>query len=256
MSEAKGQSQKPSCKAGDTINGQEIILRLGAELGSPDDQHNMGIWLRDGLDVRQDPEEAVTWFERAANRGHSEAQLSLGACYDLGNGIAMDKAMAVHWYNKAAAQNNPGAIHNLALMHAEGEVPESRRDINKAIDLYLQSAALGHLPAQFNLAMIYDEGAPPEIPQNAREAIKWYQIAAEQGDTDAMFNLGVIFEGEKGIMRDEIQAHMWYTLAADHGDPDAPSEIQALEQSMAEEARIEARSRAVEWSSRRSRANE
>ena len=42
-------------------------------------------------------EEAVVWFRKAAEQGHARAQCHLGACYELGNGIAQDYAEAVQW---------------------------------------------------------------------------------------------------------------------------------------------------------------
>ncbi len=48
----------------------------------------------------------------AAESGDAEAQLSLGYCYDTGDGVKKSYKKAVFWYTKAAEQGNVDAQYN------------------------------------------------------------------------------------------------------------------------------------------------
>lgn len=126
-----------------------------------------------GLNVRPDQKEAVRWFTRAAEKGHSGAQNSLGSLYQAGEGVARDYAEALRWYELAARQN-----HSTALM---------------------------------NLGYMYDEGLG--VPEDNRRAIEFYTQAAENGKIGAALNMGLMFEkGEQGVERDPVRAFMWFDL--------------------------------------------
>jgi TPR repeat protein len=69
--------------------------------------------LEDGNDalVRGDYALAVKWYHLAANQGHAEAQVRLGALYALGEGVVpQDYVLAHMWSNLAAAQGDADAI--------------------------------------------------------------------------------------------------------------------------------------------------
>ena len=64
----------------------------------------MGICYFGGEGVREDKEEAVKWFRKAAEQGIAEAQFQLGNCYFNGEGVREDKTEALKWFRKAAEQ--------------------------------------------------------------------------------------------------------------------------------------------------------
>ena len=54
---------------------------------------------------------ALVFYRKAADLGHVEAQVQLGACYEWGClGVSIDYPTALSWYRKAAAQGNAHAI--------------------------------------------------------------------------------------------------------------------------------------------------
>ncbi|MBR4833377.1 MAG: sel1 repeat family protein [Thermoguttaceae bacterium] len=55
-----------------------------------------------GAGVPRDFEEAVRWFQRAAEAGNVEAMCNLGNRYYKGTGIPLDLSKAVYWYRCAA----------------------------------------------------------------------------------------------------------------------------------------------------------
>ena len=62
-----------------------------------------------GSPVTLDYEKAVSWFRKAADKGHSGAQYLLGVCYENGLGVKRDVKQAEYWYRKAAEQDDPAA---------------------------------------------------------------------------------------------------------------------------------------------------
>jgi TPR repeat protein len=50
----------------------------------------------------------------AAEADHARAQYTLGKMHNEGKGVALDRANAVHWWQKAAAQNHAQAQFSLS----------------------------------------------------------------------------------------------------------------------------------------------
>ena len=59
-----------------------------------------------GQGVRQDDKTALRWFRLAAEQGHAEAQLVLGAMYYGGYGVSQDYITAHMWANIAAVNGS------------------------------------------------------------------------------------------------------------------------------------------------------
>ncbi len=98
-------------------------------------------WLRDAVAYRSD--DPVFWYnlaiayERvgnhegsanayltAAGHGNAAAQYMVGSLYmNGGDGFPKDRRLAVAWYRKAAAQNNPEALNDLAWEYATSSDP-------------------------------------------------------------------------------------------------------------------------------------
>jgi len=75
-----------------------------------------------GLKAYLDGDPATAWFFwlGPAERGHRDAQFSLGHLYRTGEGVPADPALAGQWFSRAAEQGDPHAMLNLALMHEQG----------------------------------------------------------------------------------------------------------------------------------------
>jgi len=68
----------------------------------------------DGVD--SDIEQALEWYEKAADQGLPEAQTALGDLYAAGHGVAPDRDAARVWFEKAAAQGFAAAAAKLAAL--------------------------------------------------------------------------------------------------------------------------------------------
>ena len=95
-----------------------------------------------GKGVAIDYQRAMAAYKVGAEAGNALSQHQLGMMYYRGRGgVGVDFKEARAWLEKAAAQDDPAAVGQLASMHVEGEgVTSSWR---RARELYQRSIALG-----------------------------------------------------------------------------------------------------------------
>jgi hypothetical protein len=70
--------------------------------------------------------EAVKWYSKAALQGNTEAQLNLGICYTLGEGVSKNYILAYKWMLLARVKSTKG-ISNLNYIE-ERLTPEQRAE--------------------------------------------------------------------------------------------------------------------------------
>lgn len=100
-----------------------------------------------GVDAwsRGEYETAVKHWHEAAVKGDADAQFNIGQVYHMGRSVKTDLAVALDWYDRAAAQGHLKAADSYGqLLHHHGKVSESLP--------YLQSSAhQGDLRSQYLL---------------------------------------------------------------------------------------------------------
>jgi TPR repeat protein len=109
---------------------KELVER--ANQGDPEAQYRLGemyyysgIRIGEGSLRDQDLKEAATWYRKAAEQGHADAQDRLGGMYSSGDGVLKDLKEAATWYRKAAEQGDAHAQYRLSLQYASGHgVPQ------------------------------------------------------------------------------------------------------------------------------------
>lgn len=80
-----------------------------AQLGHPEAMYNIGLIYAEGLGVEKSAARAAGYFKRAANAGMVQAAYNLGVLYE-GNALGKpDIAVAIEWYEVAAAEGNRDA---------------------------------------------------------------------------------------------------------------------------------------------------
>ena len=121
------------------------IWRPLAEGGDADAQFNLGQAYRLGRGVPLDLAAATIWFERAARKGHLDAQTTLGLL-TFQNG---DRAAGLKWLKQAADQGEPRAmlVYGTALYNGDG-VPQDRI---RGYSYVSHAAGQGLQPAQETL---------------------------------------------------------------------------------------------------------
>ncbi len=116
---------------------------------SADELYEWGAKYYRGEEVPQSYEQALVWFQRAADKGHLGALNDIGVMYELGQGVPQDFARAVSYYRQAEARNYPLAHYNLGRAYETGRgVP---KDFSEALKSYRRAARLGEKNAQARL---------------------------------------------------------------------------------------------------------
>lgn len=100
-------------KGGKTVNKRIKNYLTEAAAGDRMAQFNLGVSYYKGEDVPQSYEQAVYWYQMAAEGGLSLAQHNLALCYELGHGVPQSCEQAAYWYTKAAEQGLSISKENL-----------------------------------------------------------------------------------------------------------------------------------------------
>jgi cell division septation protein DedD len=128
--------------------GAVAIWRPLAEKGDADAEFNLGQAYRLGRGVPTNLSAAKTWFERAANQGHIDAETTLGLLL-FQNG---DQAEGLKWLKKAAAKGEPRAllVYGTALVNGDSVA----QDPVLGYAYVSRAAAQGLQPARQTLAQL------------------------------------------------------------------------------------------------------
>ena len=128
--------------------GAVAIWRPLAEKGDADAQFNLGQAYRLGRGVPTNLSAAQTWFERAANQGHLDAQATLGLLLFQSG----DQAGGLRWLKGAALKGEPRAllVYGTALFNGDGVT----QDPVMGYAFVSRAAAQGLAPAKETLAQM------------------------------------------------------------------------------------------------------
>jgi TPR repeat protein len=118
--------------------------------------------------------EAFNLLEPLAEKGWSNAQVSLAYLYLCGKGVEKSCEKSEYWYKQAAKQGNPAACYNLAIHYGT--------DMSELEKVYwaLKAARLGSGSMQRKTAMNYYLGYA--VPQNYLHAHAWFNVARANGE--------------------------------------------------------------------------
>ncbi|MEO3389174.1 tetratricopeptide repeat protein [Mesorhizobium sp. CAU 1741] len=154
--------------------------------------------------------------------GDPAAQALIGEIYSSGLGVRRDMAKAVEWYGKAAEQDVPEALFQLAMILLDGGA--EFRDEERAFSLMERAADAGHRLARFNFAQMLADRDPTE--RGRERAAEYYEMAAEGGLADAQYAMAQFFRnGTGGKPVDLDKARYWLELAANQNYDTAQIEL-------------------------------
>jgi uncharacterized protein len=98
------------------------VARKCAEQGDADCQAKLGWFYEDGVSgVKEDHEQAIIWYRKAAEQGLISAQMALAATYEGGYHVPQDYAEAAKWYERAAERGDPRAQGRISLFYWSGK---------------------------------------------------------------------------------------------------------------------------------------
>ncbi len=187
-----------------------------------DNPNEVQYWydLGSAYESNSNSKEAFYWYSKAAAKGHTSAQYSMGTIYNYGRGIKEDKEKAMTWYLKASDNNHSWARYEIGDMHQQGK--GVKKDIKTALSWYIKSADLNNSSALVHIGDMYYEGK--DVKQNYNKALAWYIKAAENntlrykdGNSNAQVKIADMYYDGIGVEKDYKQAFKWFMRAAKQG---------------------------------------
>lgn len=162
-------------------------------------QNNIGLyfWNRGEFD------DAIFWYQKAAEKNFVRAYYNLGICFQEGTGKEKNNELAFQWFEKAAEEGDSDAQYNLGLYYQQGIGVEVDKEKGKA---WLQKAAIqGHAQSINRIGDMYHYGDGVEV--DPKKAIHYYKMGAEKKLPLAYLNLAVCYMSGFGCNVDYSKAH-------------------------------------------------
>ena len=161
---------------------------------------------------------AFALYTRAAKLGHVPAINSLGVCHMTGFGVKKtDSVKAVEFFRHAAAQEEVGAMVNLAHAYSKGD--GVAKDAKSAFEWYSKAAELGDVDALFQTGVALIKGCG--VAADVVKAFGVFQEAANRGCDRALNYLGVCYGEGFGVKKDPKKAAEMFEAGAAVSDPRA-----------------------------------
>jgi TPR repeat protein len=177
-------------------------------------------------------------LQRSADHGFSIAQRELGTkIYE--DAIALfprkcalqfaDVTQARVWLQRAATQNDAGAMSQMAFTYVPSLENCSYQDHFKAMDWFFKALVRMKetnrgkgILYEFTLMQLWGQQISTGVdlmegryvPQNFEQAAKWLTAAAIHGSPEAQFRLGQLHLRGHGVIRSEVEALKWFILAS------------------------------------------
>lgn len=195
---------------------QESQLLALANLGDTRSMLGLAYIRLNPEDTRFDPAQAVSFLERAVERGSPEAQMELAKLYEQGIGVTVDEARALELYQAAADQGFADAINDLGFLYYQGGLG-LRPNPTKALELFERAADLRHPEAQFNFAALIDDGMIAD--KGPKDAASYLYAALRSGSQDVLNLLlerpTMFAEETRRELQSQLQAYDFYTGTID-----------------------------------------
>jgi len=191
---------------------------LNAQLVSSTDEVGKGI-----IDEKAAKyEEAMDWYQKAADKGNVEGYLHMGGLYEETAGHGQDyEKKALECYRIAAKKGSAEAETKIGFIYEDGLAGPS--DFKEALKWYRKADAHGDPQATFQIGCFYQRGEG--VTLDYKEAMKYYRKVASKEFPAAELSIGFLYEQGWGVPEDLPEALKWYRKALHHGFRQAQREV-------------------------------
>ncbi|TID19655.1 hypothetical protein E2P81_ATG06822 [Venturia nashicola] len=147
-----------------------------------------------GGKIAQDQKYALQLYQKASKLGYRSSQTRLGKAYEYGHlGCQIDNRSSIHWYSKAAAQEDHDAELALSGWYLTGSQGILAASDQEAY-LWARKAALAEHPkAEFAMGYFSETGIG--CPKSLEDAKRWYGRAASHRYPKAQVRLEELIKG-------------------------------------------------------------
>jgi TPR repeat protein len=190
------------------------LFQKASDASLPLATFNLSMLLARGAEgVPKNEAKAKFLLRAAAEAGLADAQSRMGQLAEeeaTSKPGAPDYAEAYAWYQKAAAQENPGGLY--AMMRFADNGYGGPVDPQKATDYCVRAAKAGSILAMNEMGIRYQAGRG--LPKDDVAAVGWFSLGAQNGQLAALANLGHCYEVGRGARQDYEIAGQRYAAAA------------------------------------------
>lgn len=184
-----------------------------------DEQFRVGLAYYEGAYMLpKDMSKALSYFRKAAERGHAVAQLFMVMGSMKHNDDHNEEVM--NWLQKAAEQGERQALYNLGISYHRGDIG-GLVDIPKSNELFRKSAEAGYREAYLRMALIYYNGEGVEKNLKIAKYWAWLDFVSLPESSRNKSILDLIIEPEDRDENNYINLKKIIEDAAEAGERDA-----------------------------------
>lgn len=195
------------------------IMSQEAEKGNTNAMLTLGSMYERGIGTPRNFVNALEWYRKAAAADMAEGYYNVGVCYEIGMGTTGNPQEAFNNFEKSAEKGLPQGLYKLASLYFSGG--GTAKNEPWGVELLSRAANAGHAAAANDLGVISFEGQFGQEKDIAK-AFEWFSRSAELGNGEGMKNLAVFYRDGLGRPADKGQELKWYALARLAGYPAEP----------------------------------
>lgn len=150
---------------------QQAAQQADGDKSDPDAAYNLGLMKMKGQGSAVDLEGAVEDFERVVEHSAHAPSLNALGHYHLTEKKNAEKAK--EYFERAAEQGDPDAMHNLAIINKQSLIASHPRDEIYCFSQFYRAAQRGHIESAYQLVLYYTDGIAGSLPIVHRDAIVW-----------------------------------------------------------------------------------
>lgn len=202
-------------------------------------------------------DKGIKFIRFAAQHGCLNAAVTLGDCYETGNGVTRDIKIAEAYYRQAAVSGIEEARRKLNALSGQlyKKTTTSRptqANTNTTNQQQKQSSLFGSLRNKFlsnrasvenkmndliaNKSRLSKEDSEDMLyigkqlldEGNKDKAIKFIKYAAQHGNSDAAVQMGICYETGNGVVKDRQIALAYYRQAANSGNAEGKNRLRLI----------------------------
>lgn len=189
----------------------EYWYRLAAEKNNPEGRKRLAALI--GNSFPDDPirEETINTLKIISTNDSSGKILSLiGDAIYFNKKNSADVLEAIKYYRKAAELGHSPSFYQLGNIYLNGK--DLERNTEKAISFYEKGADLGNQQCQLALAEIYYDGIL--VSRDYKRSFRRYLQASENGNFNAMYRAGIMLLDGKGTTKNRKAAEKWFLISS------------------------------------------
>ncbi|KAI9202785.1 uncharacterized protein BJ171DRAFT_461222, partial [Polychytrium aggregatum] len=225
--EVEGQPYMERSKRQSVLQQIFRFLENAAKGGHSRAQYDLAGFYLNGIEVDKDHTKAAELYRGPADRGIPRAQVALGRCYEIGEGVEQSYDTAIEWYSKAADQaNEDGRLHILWIGICYSFGGGVSKDHKKAFEWFSRSADQGNSYGQWWVGNCYLCGRG--VTEDERKAVEWFLKSAEQGNRYGQHYLGDCYRYGEGVPKNIDTTVFWWRKSADQGFQAAINNLKKL----------------------------